>query len=144
MLQRRPFRSVDNLLAAARAEWFALTPDDWRAAFRHHPKIGDGESMRARFPTTAQLSETEQHGVAGASDAVLDALVEGNRAYEAKFGYIFIVCATGKTAEEMLALLRRRLGNEPQAELLTAAGEQAKITELRLLRADSRELKAES
>jgi 2-oxo-4-hydroxy-4-carboxy-5-ureidoimidazoline decarboxylase len=81
------------------------------------------------------LSETEQQGVAGASDAVLDALAGANREYEAKFGYIFIVCATGKTADEMLALLQQRLSNDPQAELLIAAAEQAKITELRLRRA---------
>jgi 2-oxo-4-hydroxy-4-carboxy-5-ureidoimidazoline decarboxylase len=134
MLRRRPFGSDDQLLALARAEWFALTPDDWREAFRHHPKIGDRESLRARFPSTAALSESEQRGVTGASDMTLDALAEGNREYEDKFGYIFIVCATGKHADEMLGLLRERLGNDPQAELLTAAGEQAKITELRLLR----------
>jgi 2-oxo-4-hydroxy-4-carboxy-5-ureidoimidazoline decarboxylase len=134
MLERRPFLSVDNLLSVARAEWFALTPHDWREAFQHHPKIGDRESLRARFPATAQLSAAEQHGVTGASEAVLEGLAEANQAYESRFGYIFIVCATGKTAEEMLALLRQRLSNDPQAELLIAAEEQAKITALRLQR----------
>lgn len=134
MLQRRPFVSDQQLLAIAREEWFALTSPDWREAFGHHPRIGDRASLGARFPATAELSEQEQRGVAGASNATLDALAEGNRAYEEKFGYIFIVCATGKTADEMLALLRARLGNDPQEELLIAAGEQAKITELRLLR----------
>ena len=132
MLHRRPFGSDEELFAAARAEWFALTPDDWREAFRHHPKIGDRDALRARFPTTAHLSEREQRGVAGVSDETLDALAEGNRAYEERFGYIFIVCATGKTADEMLALLRARVANDPHTELLIAAGEQAKITELRL------------
>ena len=134
MLRRRPFGSVDNLLAVARAEWFALTHEDWREAFGHHPRIGDRETLRARFPNTAQLSEHEQRGVSGATDAVLDTLAEGNRIYEEKFGYIFIVCATGKTAEEMLSLLNQRLTNDAHQELLIAAGEQAKITELRLQR----------
>jgi 2-oxo-4-hydroxy-4-carboxy-5-ureidoimidazoline decarboxylase len=134
MLRRRPFGSNEQLRAVARDVWFGLTPDDWREAFRHHPRIGDRESLRARFPATADLSDAEQRGVATASDATLDALAEGNRAYEDKFGYIFIVCATGKSADEMLALLRERVSNEPQAEILIAAAEQAKITELRLMR----------
>jgi 2-oxo-4-hydroxy-4-carboxy-5-ureidoimidazoline decarboxylase len=136
MLSRRPFASRDALLAAAREEWFALTPADWRDAFRHHPPIGDRDALRARFPGTAQLSEREQAGVAGASDAVLDALAEANRAYAHKFGYIFIVCATGKSAGEMLASLRARLLNGPDTEIRIAAEEQAKITELRLLTCD--------
>jgi 2-oxo-4-hydroxy-4-carboxy-5-ureidoimidazoline decarboxylase len=132
MLSRRPFASRDALLTAAREEWFTLTPDDWREAFRHHPSIGDREALRARFPGTAHLSEREQAGVAGASDAILDALAEANRAYAQKFSYIFIVCATGKSAGEMLALLRARLLNGPDAEIRIAAEEQARITALRL------------
>jgi len=132
MLARRPFGSLERLLEAARDEWFALSGSDWREAFTHHPQIGDREALRRRFPATAHLSEREQAGVGGASDEVLDALAEGNRAYEARFGFIFIVCATGKRADEMLALLRERLHNEPGEELRIAAGEQAKITELRL------------
>ena len=135
MLAHRPFGSDEQLHAMARQEWFALTPDGWREAFSHHPRIGDRASLAARFPRTAGLSEDEQRGVAGASDETLDALADGNRAYEEKFGYIFIVCATGKRADEMLGLLRERLPNEPQEELLIAAGEQAKITQLRLGRA---------
>jgi 2-oxo-4-hydroxy-4-carboxy-5-ureidoimidazoline decarboxylase len=137
MLSHRPFGSAAQLHALARQEWFALAPDDWREAFRHHPKIGDRESLRTRFPRTAELSAAEQRGVDAGSDDVLDALAQGNRAYEEKFGYIFIVCATGKSADEMLALLCARLNNEPQEELLIAAGEQAKITELRLRRMQS-------
>src|SRR5262245_33016450 len=91
MLARRPFGSDDAMLAAAREEWWALGPDDWQEAFRHHPKIGDRASLAARFPGTHQLSAREQSGVAGAAEDVLDALAEGNRAYEARFGYIFIV-----------------------------------------------------
>ena len=134
MLERRPFGSRDELLVAARDEWFALTPDDWREAFSHHPKIGDRESLRPRFGTTAHLSEREQSGVAGVSDDVVAALADGNRAYEEKFGYIFIVCARGKSAAEMLALLLARLRHDAEAEIRVAAEEQEKITQLRLER----------
>lgn len=138
MLAHRPYGSDENLHALARQEWFALTPDDWREAFAHHPKIGDRDELRARFPDTAELASEEQRGVAGASAETLDALADLNRAYEAKFGYIFIVCATGKSADEMLALLRERLSHDPQEELLVAAGEQAKIMEIRLRRLGER------
>ncbi len=132
MLQRRPFGSRAALVAAACHEWHALGPDDWREAFRHHPKIGDRDALRTRFATTRDLSEKEQAGVVEAPDLMLDALAEGNRAYEEKFGYLFIVCATGKSAGEMLALLRERLRNDPQTEIRIAADEQAKITAIRL------------
>jgi 2-oxo-4-hydroxy-4-carboxy-5-ureidoimidazoline decarboxylase len=134
MLARRPFGSDERLFAMAREVWFALAPDAWLEAFAHHPRIGDRESLRARFPRTADLSAEEQRGVQHASDETLDALAQGNRAYEAKFGFIFLVCATGRTAEEMLAMLQRRLANDRKAELQIAAAEQAKITELRLQR----------
>jgi 2-oxo-4-hydroxy-4-carboxy-5-ureidoimidazoline decarboxylase len=132
MLALRPFASRDTLLAAARREWSALTPDDWREAFEHHPQIGDVESLRARFPATHHLSTNEQAGVVGATDDVLAALAEANRQYLERFGYIFIVCASGKTAEEMLGLLRERLKNSADAEIQIAAEEQARITALRL------------
>jgi len=132
MLARWPFATLTDALTAGREEWFALTPDDWREAFTHHPKIGDRDTLRRRFPATHQLSEREQSGVAGASDDVLDALAAANRAYEERFGYIFIVCATGKSANEMLAILNQRLGNEPAVEIGVAAEEQAKITALRI------------
>jgi 2-oxo-4-hydroxy-4-carboxy-5-ureidoimidazoline decarboxylase len=133
MLARRPFGMLEALCAAAREEWFALTPADWREAFSHHPQIGDVESLRQRFAATHHLSENEQAGVRHAPDEVLKAFAEGNLAYEMRFGYIFIVCATGRTAREMLALLRARLENDPAQEILIAAEVQARITELRLL-----------
>jgi 2-oxo-4-hydroxy-4-carboxy-5-ureidoimidazoline decarboxylase len=132
MLGRRPFLSREALFAAARDEWFALSRADWREAFTHHPRIGDRGSLRWRFAGTRHLSEKEQAGVAGATDDVLAALAEANAAYELKFGYIFIVCATGRSAGEMLAMLKARLGNDPDTEIRAAAEEQAKITELRL------------
>jgi 2-oxo-4-hydroxy-4-carboxy-5-ureidoimidazoline decarboxylase len=137
MIARRPFGSGDGLLQAARDVWFALDPADWLEAFSHHPKIGDRDALRARFASTRALSEREQSGVAGAREEVLAALAEGNAAYERRFGYIFIVCATGKSADEMLGLLRGRLDNDPPRELQIAAAEQAKITELRLTRLGS-------
>jgi 2-oxo-4-hydroxy-4-carboxy-5-ureidoimidazoline decarboxylase len=132
MLGRRPFGSREALLSAARAEWDTLDERDWREAFTHHPKIGDREALRERFPSTHALSAREQAGVDRALDAVLDALADGNRRYEERFGYIFIVCASGLSAGEMLAMLNARLENDPRHEIRIAAGEQAKITALRL------------
>jgi 2-oxo-4-hydroxy-4-carboxy-5-ureidoimidazoline decarboxylase len=131
MLARRPFGGEDALMTAARDIWAAASVDDWKEAFSHHPKIGD-RNLREKFAATRHLAEKEQAGVAGAAADVLDALAEANRAYEARFGYIFIVCATGKTAAEMLALVGARLGNDPAMEILVAAAEQARITAIRL------------
>ena len=133
MTARRPFGSREAMLQAARDEWFALTADDWLEAFAQHPRIGDRESLRRRFGTTAHLAEREQAGVDHATPDVLTALAEGNDRYERKFGFIFIVCATWKTADEMLRLLASRLPHSRDVELRVAAEEQAKITELRLL-----------
>ena len=134
MLVRRPFGSRVGLLTAAREEWEALDPRDWQEAFGAHPRIGDRAALAARFPATHELSTREQAGVGGASDDLLEALAAGNRRYEEKFGYIFIVCASGKSADEMLAILTARLNNDRATELRAAAAEQLKITELRLQR----------
>jgi len=132
MLTVRPSGSRESLLSAARREWEALTEDDWREAFTHHPKIGDREALRQRFPSTHALSTREQAGLDRAGSDVIEALAEGNRRYEETFGYIFIVCASGRSAEEMLAMLTARLGNDAAHEIKVAAGEQEKITALRL------------
>jgi 2-oxo-4-hydroxy-4-carboxy-5-ureidoimidazoline decarboxylase len=134
MVRRRPFGRQDALLVAAEDEWRALGPDDWREAFAHHPKIGDRAPLGASFAATRALSDGEQTGVMSASEAVLDALAEGNRRYEERFGYIFIVCATGKSADEMLSLLRARLDHDPATEIRIAAAEQERITAIRLRR----------
>ena len=97
-----------------------------------YPAIGDRGSLAARFPATHELSSREQSAVNFTSARVLDELAHANQAYLDRFGFIFIVCATGKSAEEMLKLLRDRLGNDRATELRTAAEEQAKITALRL------------
>jgi 2-oxo-4-hydroxy-4-carboxy-5-ureidoimidazoline decarboxylase len=132
MAARRPFAGEGELFAAAREVWRALALADWLEAFAAHPKIGDLEALRGKFAGTAAWAAGEQAGVTGAPEATLRALAEGNRAYEARFGHLFLVCASGKSAEEMLALLEQRLNNGPEEELLVAAGEQEKITRLRL------------
>jgi 2-oxo-4-hydroxy-4-carboxy-5-ureidoimidazoline decarboxylase len=132
MCAARPFANAAALAEEAERAWQSLSPDQWREAFAHHPRIGDVESLRRRFATTASWAANEQRGAAGAGEQTLAALASGNREYEEKFGYIFIVCATGKSAGEMLALLEARLHNDPGAEIRIAAEEQMKIIRLRL------------
>ncbi|MBS1664072.1 MAG: 2-oxo-4-hydroxy-4-carboxy-5-ureidoimidazoline decarboxylase [Bacteroidetes bacterium] len=127
-----PVADREFLYAEAVSAWRACSEEDWREAFGHHPRIGDLEGLKKKFAATADWASQEQAGTGGASMEVLEALAEGNEAYERRYGYIFIVCATGKTAEEMLGLLRGRIGNVPEAELLVAMGEQEKITRIRL------------
>ncbi len=137
MARSRPFPSEEALFDAAECTWWGLDPADWLEAFAAHPPIGDREALRAKFAATAAWSAREQSGVVGASEDVLQALAEDNTRYHDRFGYIFIVCATGKTAEEMLALLRERLSNDPGLEITIAAAEQAKITRIRLEKLES-------
>ena len=133
MLAQRPFASRSALLATAAEVWANLGPADYLEAFAHHPEIGANlESLRDKFAGTADWSGAEQSGAANASEATLLALRDGNATYRARFGYSFIVCATGKTAEEMLGLLRARIDHSPEQELAVAATEQAQITRLRL------------
>lgn len=132
MLARRPFGRLSALLDSAAAVWDGLAESDWREAFSHHPAIGDTAPDDVRFTGTRALSTREQAGVADAPAEVVHALAEGNRAYAARFGHIFIVCATGRTAESMLSMLQDRLTNDPATEIRIAAAEQAKITALRL------------
>ena len=124
MVARRPFGSHEAALDAADDIWSSLSGDDWREAFAHHPRIGE--------QTKNSVAAKEQSGVSGAANEVRQALAEANRDYEQRFGYIYIVCATGKTAEEMLAIAKDRLKNDPDTELKVAAEEQRKITRLRL------------
>lgn len=128
----RPFEDVAALLAAAEAAADELAEADWLEAFAGHPRIGDLDALRTRFADTKTWSSEEQAGAARASDAVLQALAEGNEAYAARFGFTFIVCATGKRADEILALLQARLANDRSVEIDIAAAEQRAITRLRL------------
>jgi 2-oxo-4-hydroxy-4-carboxy-5-ureidoimidazoline decarboxylase len=133
MLELRPFHSSEELYRKAREEWHALAREDYLEAFGHHPRIGEdlGE-LRRRFQNTAHLSSREQAAVALADEATLEALRDANAAYRERFGFIFIICATGKSAHEMLAALNARMRNDPDTELQIAAAEQAQITRLRL------------
>jgi 2-oxo-4-hydroxy-4-carboxy-5-ureidoimidazoline decarboxylase len=133
MLTLRPFGDDATLHAAAQRVWATMDRADILEAFEHHPRIGaDLDALRQKFSQTAELSAREQAGALHASEADLSRLRDGNLAYEARFGHIFIVCATGKTAAQMAELLDARLGNDPELELRIAAAEQAKITHLRL------------
>jgi OHCU decarboxylase len=129
---RRPFATLAELCATADEVWWSLTPADWLEAFRGHPKIGERTAPAQASTQARQWSQQEQSGAALNDDETAGQLAKLNREYEEKFGYIFIVCATGKSAAEMLAILRERLDNDAASELPLAAGEQAKITQLRL------------
>jgi OHCU decarboxylase len=124
--KRRPLASADALLAAAADCWDALPEGDRLEAFAAHPRIGDRGAKGA--------AAAEQAGARGATPETLAALDEANRAYEERFERVFLVCAAGKSAEEMLALCRQRLQNDPRVELQIASEEQKKITALRLRR----------
>ena len=132
MTVRRPFGTLSVLLQAADELWWSLTPDDWREAFDHHPRIGEQAAAAPRTERAKAWSSEEQHGASAASAQARHALAEGNREYEHRFGHIYLVSATGRSADELLGMLRMRLTNDPATELRVAAGEQAKITRLRL------------
>lgn len=132
MLAERPFRDRERLFEAASRIWNELSPADWDEAFSHHPRIGEPGRIAAAAASTATWASSEQAGATRSSDEVRAAIAEGNREYEARFGRIYLVCATGKSGEELLAILRSRLGNDPETELRVAAGEQEKITRIRL------------
>jgi len=121
-----------ELLTCCGSRAWARRMADWREAFRSHPRIGERKAGAGQTGRERAWSAGEQAGMAAAADATRDALAEGNRAYEARFGYIYIVCATGRSADEMLALLRARLANDDATEIRVAAEEQRKITRIRL------------
>jgi OHCU decarboxylase len=135
MTDGRPYADTGELLETADRVWWSLAPADWHEAFAAHPRIG--ERKASGDEQSRRWSEQEQVGAASAESPILAELAEANRLYEERFGHIFIVCATGKGAREMLGLLRSRLPNDPAAELRIAAEEQRKITHLRLLKIDS-------
>jgi OHCU decarboxylase len=128
----RPFANFDELSASAEQAWWSLASHDWLEAFHSHPKIGEKTAAAPITDQSKRWSEAEQAAVSSAAPETLQTLANLNRQYEEKFGYIFIVCATGKSSEEMLTILRARLENPAGQELRNAAVEQAKITQLRL------------
>jgi len=134
VVRQRPFRSAEELLAAAEAEWWRMPPAEWLHAFAAHPRIGESAAARPQHGAGDRWSAREQQGAAEADSSVKAALAEANREYEQHFGYTYILCASGKSGEEMLDLARARLRNDPEDELRIAAREQAQIMTLRLQR----------
>src|SRR6267378_966481 len=132
IVARRPLPDEEALLAASDEIWRGLSEADWLEAFRSHPRIGESQGEKAIAAQSSAWSEQEQQKAAAADEAVKAALKWGNREYEQKFGRIFIVCATGKSASEILEILRRRLHNDEATELLQAAEEQRQIMHIRL------------
>jgi OHCU decarboxylase len=128
----RPFKSVDDLIVKADQVWWSLEPNDWLEAFHSHPKIGEKKPAAETGAEAQKWSEDEQSGTRNSGAETMATLAELNREYEQRFGFIFIVYASGKSTEEMLASLRGRLNHGLDEELNLAAAEQAKIAQLRL------------
>ena len=132
MVNARPYASPQDVRSKADEYWRELREQDYVQAFEGHPKIGDVGSLKAKYANTKELAAGEQSGMTVATDDVISTLAKGNLDYENKFGFIFIVCATGKSAQEMSELLQARLPNERSTELANAAEEQRKIFQIRL------------
>jgi len=132
MASKRPMDEEAALLAASDEIWRGLGEADWLEAFQSHPRIGESRAEKAAPAESSAWSEQEQQMAATADEAIKMALKRGNRKYERKFGRIFIVCATGKSASEILEILRRRLHNDDATELQLAAEEQRQIMHIRL------------
>ncbi len=132
MVAAMPFNSIDTVQLAAIRIWETMNETDFLEAFDGHPKIGDPDSLKKKYQTTHSLATSEQSSVEHASDDVLGELARYNRDYENKFGFIFIVCATGKSAPQMLEFIHSRIQNDREQEILIAAAEQAKITAIRI------------
>ncbi len=132
MVNARPFASEKEMQFKSKDIWRSCEETDFLQAFSGHPKIGDVASLQEKYQSTSSIAAAEQGLVAQATEQTIQSLAEKNTAYEEKFGFIFIVCATGKSAEEMLTLLVARLPNERGVEINIAAAEQLKITQLRL------------
>ncbi|HKM68074.1 MAG TPA: allantoicase [Candidatus Acidoferrum sp.] len=132
MVEHRPFANESGFLEATDKIWLALGKEDWLEAFSHHPPIGETRAKAKQSPTARRWSAGEQSAAQAAASEMRAALAEGNRDYVWKFGYIFVICATGRNSEEILKALRQRMCNSPEIELRVAAEEQRKITRLRL------------
>jgi OHCU decarboxylase len=125
---QRPYGDVPALMDAADEVWADLSTSDWLEAFAAHPRVGESGGH------SPDSSRVEQSRVMGAGDETLAALAEENRQYEARFGHVFLISAAGRTADDVLAVLRQRMNNDPATEVKVAAREQSKITRLRLER----------
>ena len=132
MIDSMPFSNENDIYAKGESNWEDISLTDWLEACDGHPKIGDVTSLKEKYSSTKQWAGNEQQGMDSASDEIINRLAQGNQDYEDKFGYIFIVCATGKSATEMCEILEKRLPNDVETELEIAKGEQNKITKIRL------------
>jgi OHCU decarboxylase len=132
LAERRPFPDESSLIAASDQIWNGLQPADWEEAFSKHPRIGERKALKAASTQSAVWSSEEQQSAAGASEEIQSAVVEANRAYEERFGRIFIICATGRSANGMLEILRSRMHNDEATELRVSTEEQREITNIRL------------
>lgn len=132
MAEARPFDSLDAVHSTGDRVFHGMSESDWREAFAAHPKLGDLNSLRMKYAGNREWSGGEQSGVSEAADETLRELARLNAEYEAKFGFIFILCATGKSAAQMLESLRDRLPHTAAQELAIAAMEQRKITHVRI------------
>jgi 2-oxo-4-hydroxy-4-carboxy-5-ureidoimidazoline decarboxylase len=130
LTRERPYSDVNSLLAKADDVWWSLAARDWLEAFACHPRIGESPANASR--QFSAWSTEEQSKASTAAEPILACISQKNREYEARHGFIYIVCATGKSAEELLAVLDRRLGNTTEAELREAAEQQRQITHLRI------------
>src|SRR4051812_18531720 len=126
MTANRPFRTFDNVLKSADEVADTMDTEDWLEAFSHHPRIGEKEGSAPVRGASTEWTAAEQSGVDSAANDLRAALMNANQKYEERFGYIYIVCATGKSAEEMLEIAQKRLGNDAEKELRVAADEQRK------------------
>ena len=132
MADNRPFAAIDRLLASSSEELSALEREDWLEAFAAHPSIGSSKNELNMHSSTKEWAGSEQSGMLAAATETLTSLRQLNTEYENKFGYIFIICATGKESSEILRSIRSRLKNSTSDEFAVATGEQAKITALRI------------
>jgi OHCU decarboxylase len=132
MVSGRPFATAEELFAKANEVSALLTNEDWFEAFRAHPKIGEKKASTVQTQQEKTWSSQEQSAMRAASKDTVALLAKGNHEYEKRFGFIFIVCASGKSPDEMLSILYDRLENNSDTELTVAAQEQKKITRLRL------------
>lgn len=130
LAEERPFGSVSALIARASEVWAALPPEDWQQAFACHPRIGERKATASA--KSLEWSETEQSGMDGSEARVVNELAALNLEYERRFGFVFLVCATGKSGAEMLGILKSRLRRTPKEEQREAAVQQQMITEIRL------------
>lgn len=132
MVESRPFSNFEEMIKVSNQHFSNLEESDWLEAFDGHPKIGDVNSLKEKYKSTKKLASGEQSGMSEADEKVIYEMADLNQSYQEKNGFIFIVCATGKSASEMLEIIKSRIDNDRGTELKIASEEQMKITKIRL------------